>query len=293
MPWATEKRSWVREASFLVVVAASVVPRLARAEGSAQAAPPNVASSPATEAEGDPASLFRGAQARYEAGDTAGALVLMRRAYELSRRPELLFNLGELERELDECQPALRDYRAYLTEVTAGARREQAEQRVRELEAECPPVTPVAPVVRVTPTPPAPAPTPAPAPHPHVSIRPSPPAPYFTPLRIAGWSAVGASVITGTLATYFTVKAAGDESDLEASIRSASSTGFSREDKALESDGRHSAQLARALGISAVGLATVGVTLLLLPSSSREERRPRVSLVGGPTGFNAGWQTAF
>ena len=44
---------------------------------------------------------------------------------------------------------------------------------------------------------------------------------------------------------------------------------------------------------NAVARMPVGVALLLLPSSSREERRPRVSLVGGPTGFSAGWQTAF
>jgi len=290
MPWVTEQRRWMPQASFLVVAAASLVPRLALAEEAVQATPPSVPSAPASGAEGDPASLFRDAQARYETGDTAGALALMRRAYELSHRPELLFNLGELERELKACEPALSDYRAYLTEATAGARREQAERRVRELEAECPPVTPVAPAApaaHVTPPPPAPAP------RPHATVQPNPPAPYFTPLRIGGWSAVGASVITGTLATYFTVKAAGDESDLEASIRRASSTGFSRQDKELESDGRHSAQLARALGISAAGLATVGVALLLLPSSSREERRPRVSLVGGPSGFSAGWQTAF
>jgi hypothetical protein len=290
MPWVTEQRRWMPQASFLVVAAASLVPRLALAEGAVQATPPSVPSAPASEPEGDPASLFQDAQARYETGDTAGALVLMRRAYELSRRPELLFNLGELERELNACERALSDYRAYLIEATAGAHREQAERRVRELEAECPRVTavaPAAPAVHVTPPPPAPAP------RPHATIQPNPPAPYFTPLRIAGWSAVGAGVITGTLATYFTVKAAGDESDLEASIRNARSTGFSRQDKELESDGRYSAQLARALGISAAGLATVGVALLLLPSSSREERRPRVSLVGGPTGFSAGWQTAF
>jgi hypothetical protein len=283
----TEQRSWVQPASFLVLVAASLVPRVALAEEAPQATPSGVEATPATKAESDPASLFLGAQARYEAGDTAGALVLMRRAHELSRRPELLYNLGELERELGACEPALREYRAYLTQPTAGARREQAEQRVRELEAQCPPVTPVAPVVRTEPPPQAPAP------RPHVSIRPNPPAPYFTPLRIAGWSAVGAGVITGTLATYFAVKAANNESDLEASIRDPSSNGFSREHKELESDGRHSAQLARAFGIGAAGLAAAGVALLLLPSSSREERRPRVSLAGGPGGLSAAWQAAF
>jgi hypothetical protein len=282
----TEKRTWVKPASFLALAAASLGPRVALAEEALQATPSGIEAAPAT-AESDPAGLFLRAQARYEAGDTAGALVLMRRAHELSRRPELLFNLGELERELGACEPALREYRAYLSEATAGARREQAEHRVRELETQCPPVTPVAPAVHVT------APPPAPAPRPQASLPADPPAPYFTPLRIAGWSAVGAGLVTGTLATYFAVRAAGHESDLEASIRNPSSDGFSRRDKELESDGRQSAQLARAFGISAAGLAAVGAALLLLPSSSREERRPRISLAGDPSGFSAAWQTPF
>lgn len=277
-----EMRLSAKGVACLALVATALAPRVALAE----------------DAPDDPAALFGEAQALYESGDTAGALVKMRRAYELSQRAELHFNLGELEHELGDCSAALDDYRAYLTAVGSGARRDQAEARVQELEATCPSTepAPAPPPAPAAVTPPAPAPAPVVVAAPPPAVHAPPPeqkARYWTPLRIAGWSTVGAGVVSGALAGYFAIRAANDESDLEASFRSAGSTGFSRKDKELETDGQRSAQIALALGIGAGALAAVGTTLLLLPISDREERRPRISLVGGPTGFSAGWETSF
>src|SRR3954470_11151746 len=78
----------------------------AQAEPPAAAAPPAQAEPPAATAgtaeSGDQAAarLYHEAEARYGEGDVPGALVRMQEAYAHSGRPELLFNLGELEREL-------------------------------------------------------------------------------------------------------------------------------------------------------------------------------------------------
>ena len=47
------------------------------------------------------------ALALYESGDLGGALELMRETYRLYQRPELLYNLARLERELKQCPASL------------------------------------------------------------------------------------------------------------------------------------------------------------------------------------------
>lgn len=252
---------------------------------------PETAPAPAAvegESLGRATALFHDAEARYAGGDLEGARASMQSAYELSGRAELLFNLGELERELGHCPQALEDYAAYLARVKNGSHREQAEQRSAELGAECPDHQ-AAPV----PAPLAPASAPAPV------VVPAPPRPdvlparssrdYWTPINIAGWSTLGASVIAGATATYFAIDAARAESSLEQRIQLEQATGggFSAADKALEQEGQRSENLALGFAAGAAGLAVVGVTLLALPQGRAKDSPNGVAVtavgVSGPT----------
>lgn len=228
----------------------------AAAEDAAPIAAPAAPSVPtAEEREQQAAQLYRDAEARYQAGDVEGAHQLMRSAYGLSGRFELLFNLGQLERELQRCTEARRHYEAYVLRAPAGPRRDQAERIQVELERECPEPAIAAP-------PPAALP-PKPAPE---TVRPDR---GVTPLQIAGWSSLGATLAAGVAATYFALEASRLEDRLEARIRIARgddgpSRGFSSSDRELEADGQRAANWARGLTIGAVGLAAVGVSLLLI-----------------------------
>lgn len=253
-------------------------------------------------ADADAAALFREAEARYVRGDVAGALEAMERSYTLSGRAELLFNLGELRRELGRCAEARRDYEAYLERVTAGARRESASQALEVLQNECPDAANV--------TTPEPAPSPAPAVTPaivaqpaSVVAQPNAAAPVadsdrsVRPLTVAGWSAIGAGVLAGVGATIFAIQAANDESRLESRIkdlqRSASGDGFYAADKELEADGKRSAMWARVLGIGAAGFAGVGVSLLVFGRDRDDTKPSAVSLEWRGDGAAAAYRRSF
>lgn len=246
----------------LALLTCLCVATAAAAEDPARAAAPSEPAPPSAEQrEQQAAVLFHDAEERYQAGDVVGAHQLMSSAYELSGRFELLFNLGQLERELGQCPQARRHYEEYLEQAPAGERREQAKRFQIELERECPerPVLAAPPLASAL----------APATREPVPTQPVPPAEGPAPLRILGWSSLGATLVTGVAATYFALEAARHEDRLEARIRDASSVdgrarGFSRADAELEAEGERAASLARGLTIGAVGLAAVGVSLLLI-----------------------------
>ena len=245
------------------------------------------------------AALFREAEARYVAGDVAGALEAMDRSYTLSGRAELLFNLGELRRELGRCADARRDYEAYLERVTAGARRESAREALDALRTECPDAADVTPPA----SPPAPVLAPAIPERASVVVPPSANVPVaesdrsVRPLTVAGWSAIGAGVLAGIGATVFAVKAANDESRLESRIKELQRTpdgdGFYDADEELEADGKRSAMWARVLGIGAAGFAGVGVSLLVFGRERDDTKRGAVSLEWRGDGAAAAYRRSF
>jgi tetratricopeptide (TPR) repeat protein len=207
------------------------------------------------------AEHYREAEERYREGDVAGAYERMRGAYERSGRFELLFNLGQLARELGRCPDALRDHRAYLEQAPPGPRRDQVERSVSELERECP--------ERPEPAPPPPRPVPAAPPPTEASSA-------VRPLRIAGWASVGGALVAGVAATYFALETGRLEDRYEARLRAArepspNAKGFSQSDKDLETDGRHAAYWARGLAVGAVGLAAAGITLLVIDHNQHDD----------------------
>lgn len=118
---------------------------------------------------------------RYDAGAKAvqegrfrEALAEFAAAYEFSRMPDLLWNMAECARKLDERDRALSLYKQYVSEAPQGEKVAEANERIRELEAQkAPPATP----------PPAPVPTPAPV------MTAPPPVPVAAPIVAAETSA--------------------------------------------------------------------------------------------------------
>src|SRR3954468_2561082 len=74
------------------------------------------------------------ARQAYAAGRKREAVDDFKRGYELSGDPSLLFELGEVSRELGQDVAALRFYRTYLARDLRGAHREAADRAVKSLE---------------------------------------------------------------------------------------------------------------------------------------------------------------
>jgi hypothetical protein len=190
------------------------------------------------------AKLYTQAESHYVAGDVTGALALMQESYAASGRPELLFNLGQLHRELHHCREARESYDRYLALVPKGARREEVERSRRELEHECP--------------------SGSPADASPVATEPERIKPYWTPVRIAAWSTIGASAVLGATAGYFALHAHHLQTEFENDIQHAKSTGaYVAAYNETASDGQHAAVVARGLTVAAVGVAAIGVSLLV------------------------------
>jgi len=190
------------------------------------------------------AELYKQAESHYVAGDVSGALGLMQRAYAASERPELLFNLGQLHRELHHCREARESYEGYLALARNGTRREEAERSRSELALQCP----------------ARAAGAAP-----LAAEPERVKSYWTPMRIAGWSTIGGSVLLGATAGYFALNAHHLQNELESDIQEAKSTGspYVAAYGQLEDEGHHQALVARGLAVTALGVAAIGVSLLV------------------------------
>jgi hypothetical protein len=243
------------------------------------------------------AALFDEAEARYVAGDVAGALAAMQASYDVSKRAELLFNLGELRRELGQCTEARESYTAYLEQVAESPHRERAVRALDVLRVECPEPVASSPVASA-PRPSVAASEPRPAPVTFVRPIAAPPEAQpksWAPTAIVAWSAIGAAVVTGAGATYLAVKAANDESRLEARIKTLQSQGggVSDADRELEADGRRAATWAQVLGVGAAGLATLGVSLLVFGQNGDETDGAVLTIEAHAGGANAVYLHSF
>lgn len=262
----------------------------ARAETAATTAGPTAAA-PASVADPDAATpadsevpgadLFRQAEALYGTGDIAGALALMEEAYRASGRPELLFNLGQLHRELGHCSEARDGYEHYLALAKNGTRRDEAERTWRELERQCPPVPAV----------------PAPGATAHIAVPEAPKEEhaYWTPGRIAGWSTLGGSVVFAGTASYFALHAHHLQNQYESDLHEAKTTGspYLPAYDEIASDGQHAAVVARGLALSALGLAAAGVSLIVFNPGGRHADVNAVSVRCNADGATAVYRGTF
>jgi hypothetical protein len=259
----------------------------AKAEPNADPASPtpSAPSTPESAAE----AAYQRALAAYATGDIKGAFEAMRDSYRLSQRPELLYNLAMLERELEECQASLEDYRRYLQRVPNGRYRDAAEQASRELERECPAAdaAPAAGPAKLEPTadlaamgktaPPTPA-QPAPT--------------YWTTPRVLAWSAIGAGVVAGSTALYFELAAKSARNDFATNITRALA-GQATFDPKLQDRQHHDETAAIVLGVSGGALVTSGVLYLVFGPSTAQKNDDKAFVYFPPGGLGAYYSHRF
>ena len=78
--------------------------------------------------------MFEDGRAAYEAGQYQDGLNYFQRAYDLSLRPGLLFNIGQAAYKMHSDDRALKAFKAYLAQTPSAPNRVEVEQRIHELE---------------------------------------------------------------------------------------------------------------------------------------------------------------
>ena len=249
--------------------------------------------------------FFEQARAAYDADDKAQALTWLTQAHEISNCAEFLFMIAELSRELQKSCAARDAYQRYLAAAPQGENVEEAREWLSQVAASCePPSEPPA-------SPPATAAAPSPAlrtapPRPELHRRQQPavlsPRAYWTPLRIAGWSSVGAAVLAGAGALYFVTVEQSAATDLESLWKARTTAGamenerWAADSHSIESEGRHAEVAARILGVGSAVLAISGGVLLFLarqPAKSDDSSTPPLRVHVGPGAARATYSLQF
>lgn len=266
---------------------AAVTP--ARAQSAQVAQVSSVPSPPATGAEAAADRLVEQAARAYDQNRLDEALGLLARAYALSERPSILYNQAQVWRAKDDCTAALDAYGRFIDATTpddpnrARASRWRDEmqacvdRRKAEAAAPSPAATPPASPAAVTSAPPPPAPLTV-APHPPAEDAPaltltspvasSPPdesqAHRRHTMRVAGWSLLGAGVVTAGVAAAFAWQAHQHQNELNQKIDSHSP--WTDGPRSLADEGQRDASWARWLGAAAAAAGAGGVALLIVSS---------------------------
>jgi tetratricopeptide (TPR) repeat protein len=86
----------------------------------------------------DPAkaqALYEEAERYYKLAEFDAALKLYRESYLASGEPELLFNIGQCNRQLKNYEDALKNYKAYLRDVPSSPSRPEVEKLIKDVES--------------------------------------------------------------------------------------------------------------------------------------------------------------
>jgi tetratricopeptide (TPR) repeat protein len=206
-------------------------------------------------------NLFQAGRVAFSDGRYDDAMGYFRRAYELSGRPELLYNVGTTADRLRRTDEAVEAFETFLAEVPESPNRREVESRIailkqdieeREAREEEEARRAAEDAQRAR------------------SAEAEPP-PEYGPFegRRFTWVALGLSAVTAGLATYFWVDARNTHDDLAAGC---GSTGGCTREEINASGGPRSLTLSRAfLGISLAALAG-SVVLYFLEDPSRKAR---------------------
>lgn len=224
------------------------------------------------------AIAYKKARASYADGDVPGALTSMRESYELSKKAELLYNLAQLEQELNSCADALADYRRYLELVPHGLHRASAAQARDSLEKICPPAAPTSTVPAPISGAPKPATTDGRG---QTSVGETGDTGYWTTPRVIGWSAIATGTLTGTLALYFQLQAIHAKDEFQQS-NDAAEAGGPAVDTSLEDRQHKYNRMAIAFGITGGALVASGALVLLFDPGTGGQRSRSVSLCALP-----------
>ncbi len=233
----------------------------------------------ASRAQGDTADElarrhFESGAAYLEESDYENALRAFQKAYELSKRPEILLNIATVQERRGDIAGALSALRDYLAVAPEGEPVDTVQLRIQNLEKRQPNDPPPAAPPAQPATPPEPPAVSAPPP---ASAPPAPAAPSTrpgrTPIFVAfgiGAVAAGGAVITGVLAQN-------KYDDLKSSCSPNCS------DSALSPARGLALSSTLLTGAAVIGVG-VGVTLLVLEKPSEPQARgPRLQLALTPT----------
>jgi len=220
-------------------------------------------------------ALYEEGLRHYNVSEYTEAIRVWKEAYLLSKRPVLLFNLGQAYRLSGDCTQALTFYDSY--------RREQSNldnaDELTEAENLCKAKLAEKPAEKPQDTrPPDPVPPPA--------VVPPPPAHTASTMRKAGVVVGIAGVVSGGIAVYFATDVSSKSSELD---------GYEGEWGAkqdqLEADAKRSEKLAWGLGITGVTGISLGVALYVMGGASAESSS--VAVVPTRGGARVGWTVRF
>lgn len=154
--------------------------------------------------------LYLDAQRLYEEGDLPGALHAQEECYATTRAANLLFNIAQLHRELDQCRAAIEYYERYVAEAPEGERVDDARKHLDLLRPSCAsstaPAEPTIPVQVRAPAPPQPAQS-------TISAVRTPAGTNYWP--IVGWSFIGVGAFATFAAIYSATEASQAKRDVE------------------------------------------------------------------------------
>ena len=251
---------------------------LAAAPTARPSSPPAPSAAPATSDVQLADMLLRRAATQYDSGQLAEALSLLRRAYALSGRAEILFDMAQVQRAQVDCGAALDSYRRFLAEAHDGhPDRDRARRRALEMQ-EC--------VSRSKPAgtaPSASAPNVSATAATELSVAPSgsaldaavPAARAHPRVGAAAWALLGAAVVSAGVCSYFAWRAAVDS---DFSSLTFGQPGYQQRLR----DGAREQRWARWSGAAAVltGASGGGLMLVSRPGTGREAE-PRLRAVAG------------
>lgn len=226
---------------------------------------------------------FESGVAYLEESDYDAAITAFQKAYDLSKRPEILLNLATVYERKSDLASAVAALKAYLEAAPEGEHTETAKLRVQNLEKRSQEQSRAAPPAEAVPAPPPPTPakTPPPAATPARSAENEPSRlPAFVSLGVGGLLAGGA------LATGLVAQVKYDDAK--------KACGPSCGDDQLSSSRTFAMTSTVLTGAAAIGIGLGVVLLLTTPEAESDLARddaPRLDLALGPGAIaaNAGW----
>lgn len=249
----------------LVLAALVLVTTALARPGRAEPAPDDAADSEASAATENPPSsaaqdLFWEASREYQEGNYGRAAELFEQLYALVPESEVVFNIALATAKSGQCERAKARFAEYTAQVSDAAVREQATLKFSEVIESC--KEPGAPAVsaRAAPTASEPADSQQVRESKSTSSEPPPVAVEkhgWSGQRIAGWALVSAAVGAAGVTVYF-------ETERQAARSQAAQAETPQEYAEFAADYEHARNLEMVSFGAAVGLAGLGVTLLLL-----------------------------
>ena len=226
--------------------------------------------------------LMSDAKARYRQRDFAGAIELLQQCYELTHDANVLFNIAQVYRELDDCERAVRYYQLYVEQSPNGQRVADANQFIELLGQRC---KANAASDRLAPSPP-----PSPPPPPTLPAQPAalPTPNYWTPIMGISF---GASLVSAVAFAHFAVETHRAKRDVEQTVLQPHFDG--RYLNTRLDDFYRDRNWAVGTGIACGVTAGLGTLALAEAVHARNERLRNVSIVVSPRGTSIGVQVHF